>query len=169
MTGQVQREPELGSGGSANRGSIGPAAVSAGKRAVPPREKRAPHWASTRLENSKPPKGVAKWKLRHVWMSQSINRWTCSGKCKHVLIGLGDCDAEKAKLEGESAPEDEESSETGIACGSKRGTEGVCSGLSSSLTRASSWAMVSRRSWVRVLPLPSSYSHRSCFLARTHC
>lgn len=85
---------------------------------------------------------------------------------KHVLIGIGDWDAEK----GESPPEEDESSEPGMACGSKRGTEDeVCSGLSSSLIRASRRATVSRRSCVRVFPLPSSYSQTSCFLARTHC
>jgi len=85
-------------------------------------------------------------------------------------MGFGDCDAEKGKLEGESAPEEDESSERGRACGSKRDIEfEIWSGLSSSLTRASRRAIVSRSSCVRVLPFPSSYSQRSCFFARMHC
>ena len=93
-----------------------------------------------------------------------------SAQEKDALRGIGDWDAEKGTLRGESEPEDDESSEPGMACGSKRGMDDeVCSGLSSSFMRASRRATVSRRSCVRVLPLPSSYSQRSCFLARTHC
>lgn len=42
---------------------------------------------------------------------------------KYVLRGIGDCDAEKGTLRGESASSEDESSEPGSACGSKRGTE----------------------------------------------
>ena len=114
-----------------------------------------------RLENSRPPGEV---RLMHVNNMKDIQ-----GR-SDALRGIGDWDAEKGTLRGESAPEDDESSEPGMACGSKRGTDDeVCSGLSSSLIRASRRATVSRRSCVRVFPLPSSYSQRSCFLARTHC
>jgi hypothetical protein len=113
-----------------------------------------------RLESSRPP---GEGRLGYVSDVKSI-------RGAHSLRGIGDWDAEKGTLRGESAPEDDESSEPGMACGSKRGTDDeVCSGLSSSLMRASRRATVSRRSCVRVFPLPSSYSQRSCFLARTHC
>ena len=39
------------------------------------------------------------------------------------MVGIGDWDAEKGTLRGESAPEEDESSDPGMACGSKRGTD----------------------------------------------
>ncbi|KAH9043624.1 hypothetical protein EDB85DRAFT_2205075 [Lactarius pseudohatsudake] len=72
--------------------------------------------------------------MLHVPLSIYTDIW----KFQDLLFPDADWDAEKGTLRGESAPEeDESSSDPGMACGSKRGTEDeVCSELLSSLMRA---------------------------------
>lgn len=81
----------------------------------------------------------------------------------------GEWETERKELSGDPVEEADEPEREWL-WGSYSVTPGeTYSGSSSSRIRRSRRAMVSRMIWVRVLPLPSSYSHPSGFFARIHC